>query len=36
VDFLTYGRGNRGFQNNVKGIEPGINMGYNYFLWRFE
>jgi peptide/nickel transport system substrate-binding protein len=36
VDFLTYGRGNRGFQSNVKGIEPGINMGYNYFMWRFE
>jgi peptide/nickel transport system substrate-binding protein len=36
VDFLTYGRSNRGFQKNVKGIETGINMGYNYFLWRFE
>jgi peptide/nickel transport system substrate-binding protein len=36
VDFITYGRGNRGFQKNVKGIEPGINMGYNYFTWRFE
>ncbi|MGD0856354.1 MAG: ABC transporter substrate-binding protein [Dehalococcoidia bacterium] len=36
VDFITYGRGNRGFQKDVKGIEPGINMGYNYFLWRFE
>ena len=36
VDFLTYGRGNRGFQKTVKGIEPGINMGYNYYLWHFE
>ncbi|MCX5996280.1 MAG: ABC transporter substrate-binding protein [Chloroflexi bacterium] len=36
VDFLTYGRGNRGFQKTVQGIEPGINMGYNYYLWHFE
>jgi len=36
VDFITYTRANRGFQSNVKGIEPGINMGYNYYLWRFE
>ena len=36
VDFITYTRANRGFQKNVKGIEPGINMGYNYCLWRFE
>jgi peptide/nickel transport system substrate-binding protein len=36
VDFIVYTRANRGFQNNVKGIEPGINMGYNYHMWRFE
>ena len=36
VDFITYSRGNSGFQRNVKGIEPGINMGYNYYLWHFE
>ncbi len=36
VDFITYSRGNHGFQKNVKGIEPGINMGYNYYLWHFE
>jgi ABC-type transport system substrate-binding protein len=36
VGFITYTRANRGFQSNVKGIEPGINMGYNYYLWRFE
>ena len=36
VDFITYARGNNGFQKNVKGIEPGINMGYNYYLWHFE
>lgn len=36
VDFLVFSRANRGFQKTVKGIEPGINMGYNYYLWRFE
>jgi peptide/nickel transport system substrate-binding protein len=36
VDFLVFSRANRGFQKNVKGIEPGINMGYNYYLWYFE
>jgi ABC-type transport system substrate-binding protein len=36
VDFIVYSRGNRGFQKTVKGIEPGINMGYNYYMWRFE
>jgi peptide/nickel transport system substrate-binding protein len=36
VDFLVFARANRGFQKNVKGLEPGINMGYNYYLWRFE
>lgn len=36
VDFLLFTRANIGFQKNVKGIEPGINMGYNYYLWRFE
>jgi ABC-type transport system substrate-binding protein len=36
VDFIVYTRGNRAFQKTVKGIEPGINMGYNYDMWRFE
>jgi ABC-type transport system substrate-binding protein len=36
VDFLAFQLANAGFQNNVKGIEPGINMGYNYHLWYFE
>ena len=36
VDFLVFSRANRGFQKNVKGIEPGISMGYNYYLWYFE
>lgn len=36
VDFITYSRGNMGFQKTVQGIEPGINTGYNYYLWHFE
>ena len=36
VDFLAFQLANHGFQGNVKGIEPGINMGYNYHLWYFE
>jgi peptide/nickel transport system substrate-binding protein len=36
ADFLVFHRANVGFQKNVMGIEPGINMGYNYYLWYFE
>jgi peptide/nickel transport system substrate-binding protein len=36
VDFLVFHRANVGFQNNVMGIEPGIFMGYNYYMWYFE
>jgi peptide/nickel transport system substrate-binding protein len=36
VDFLVFRLGNVGFQKNVKGIEPGLNMGYNFYLWHFE
>jgi peptide/nickel transport system substrate-binding protein len=36
VDFLYYSRPNLGFQKNVKGIEPGPSIGYNYYLWYFE
>jgi peptide/nickel transport system substrate-binding protein len=36
VDFLVFSRTNIGFQKNVMGIEPGIRMGYNYYLWYFE
>jgi len=36
VDFLVFNRRNIGFQKNVMGIEPGIMMGYNYYLWYFE
>jgi len=36
VNFLAFQLANAGFQKKVKGIEPGINMGYNYHLWYFE
>jgi peptide/nickel transport system substrate-binding protein len=36
IDFLVFRKGNVGFQKNVKGLEPGISMGYNYYLWYFE
>jgi ABC-type transport system substrate-binding protein len=36
ADFLAFQLANVGFQKKVKGIEPGINMGYNYHLWYFE
>jgi peptide/nickel transport system substrate-binding protein len=36
VDFLIFYRANVGFQKNVMGIEPGVNMGYNYYMWYFE
>ncbi len=36
VDFLVFSRANVGFQKNVMGIDPGINMFYNYHLWYFE
>ncbi|MFC1977191.1 ABC transporter substrate-binding protein [Chloroflexota bacterium] len=36
VNSLAFQLANAGFQKNVKGIEPGINMGYNYHLWYFE
>ena len=36
INFLAFNRVNHGFQSNVSGIEPGMNMGYNYHLWYFE
>jgi peptide/nickel transport system substrate-binding protein len=36
ADFLAFQLATMGFQANVKGIEPGINMGYNSYLWYFE
>lgn len=35
VIFLTFPRGNNGFQANVEGIEPGMNLGWNYYKWYF-
>jgi len=36
VDFLVFRLGVVGFQSNVRGVEPGISMGYNSYLWYFE
>jgi peptide/nickel transport system substrate-binding protein len=36
ADFLAFTRSNLGFLKKVKGIEPGISIGYNYYLWYFE
>lgn len=36
AEFFAYQKGISGFQKNVKGIEPGIRMGYNYHMWYFE
>ncbi|MFC2072461.1 ABC transporter substrate-binding protein [Chloroflexota bacterium] len=36
VNFLAFQLANQGFQDNVEGIEPGINMGYNYYQWYFK
>ncbi len=36
VDFLAFPQANTGFKATVKGIEPGISMGYDYHLWWFD
>jgi peptide/nickel transport system substrate-binding protein len=36
VDFLVFELANVAFQDNVRGLEPGTNMFYNYHLWYFE
>jgi peptide/nickel transport system substrate-binding protein len=36
ADFLAFPQGIIGISSNVKGIEPGISMGYNSHLWYFE
>ncbi|MGA9047487.1 MAG: ABC transporter substrate-binding protein [Dehalococcoidia bacterium] len=36
VDFLVFYNDNYVFQNNVKGVEPGPNMLYNYQVWYFQ
>jgi len=35
VDFLSFPRGNHGFQANVAGVEPGMRLGWNYHKWYF-
>ncbi|MDP3879181.1 MAG: ABC transporter substrate-binding protein [Dehalococcoidales bacterium] len=35
VDFLTFPRGNHGFQANVTGIDVGMRLGWNYHKWHF-
>jgi len=35
VIFLTFPRGNSGFQANVAGIDPGMRLGWNYHKWYF-
>ena len=33
--FLTFPRGNAGFQANVEGIDPGMRISWNYHKWYF-
>ena len=35
VAFLTFPRGNHGFQANVEGIDVGMRLGWNYHKWYF-
>ncbi len=36
VDFLVFYSDNYAFQSNVKGVEPGPNMLYNYQFWYLQ
>ncbi len=36
ADFLAFPQSNIGVSSKVNGIEPGISMGYNSYLWYFE
>jgi ABC-type transport system substrate-binding protein len=36
VDFLNFPTMNVAYKSNVKGIDPGISIGYNYQEWYFE
>ena len=33
--FLTFPRGNHGFQANVEGVIPGMRLGWDYHKWYF-
>ncbi len=35
VDFLSFPRGNHGFQSKVAGIDVGMRLGWNYHEWYF-
>ena len=35
VVFLTFPRGNHGFQATIEGIDVGMRMGWNYYKWHF-
>ncbi|MFC1914550.1 ABC transporter substrate-binding protein [Chloroflexota bacterium] len=35
VNFLTFPRGNHGFQANVEGIDVGMRLGWNFHEWYF-
>ncbi len=35
ANFLTFPRGNHGFQANVEGIDVGMRLGWNYHEWYF-
>ncbi len=35
ADFISFPRGNHGFQINVEGIDPGMRLGWNYHEWYF-
>jgi peptide/nickel transport system substrate-binding protein len=35
VVFLTFPRGNHGFQSNVAGIDVGMRLSWNYHKWYF-
>ncbi len=36
VNFLAFEKGVTGLDKKVKGVEPGINMGYSYHRWYYE
>jgi peptide/nickel transport system substrate-binding protein len=35
ANFLSFPRGNSGFQANVEGIDPGMRLGWNFHEWYF-
>ena len=35
ANFLSFPRGNHGFQANVEGIDVGMRLGWNFYEWYF-